>query len=185
MKVFFDCEFTGLHQHTTLISIGLVDEYGRKFYAEFNDYDETQIDPWLEKNVVSKLLYSKGDHDFTTPTWFYWGNKAFIRQQLLKWLYQEREIEFVSDVCHYDFVLLIDLLFDNALCLPHGYSAACYDINQDIAKFYKCSTQTAFNLSRESIAGKIDCNFKQHNALYDAYLIKAVYEKLNKGSESE
>ena len=33
MKIFFDTEFTGLHQHTTLISIGLVDEVGISFYA--------------------------------------------------------------------------------------------------------------------------------------------------------
>ena len=39
MKVFFDTEFTGLHRNTTLISIGLVSEDGRTFYAEFNDYD--------------------------------------------------------------------------------------------------------------------------------------------------
>lgn len=33
MKVFFDTEFTGLHKDTTLISIGLVDEYNNHFYA--------------------------------------------------------------------------------------------------------------------------------------------------------
>ncbi len=52
MRVFFDAEFTGLHQHTTLISIGLVAEDGREFYAEFTDYDEGQVDSWLEKNVI-------------------------------------------------------------------------------------------------------------------------------------
>ena len=42
MKVFFDTEFTGLHQNTTLLSIGLVAENGRSFYAEFMDYDYGQ-----------------------------------------------------------------------------------------------------------------------------------------------
>jgi len=185
MKVFFDCEFTGLHQHTTLISIGLVDEYGRKFYAEFTDYDESQVDSWLQENVVSKLMWLEGDLDMVYPMWYHRGPKQTIREELLKWLYQEKPIEFVSDVCHYDFVLLIDLLFDHALFMPHNYSSACYDINQDIAKFYKCDTQTAFNLSRESIAGKIDYENEKHNALYDAHVIKAVYEQLNKGSESK
>jgi DNA polymerase III epsilon subunit-like protein len=32
-KIFFDTEFTGLHQKTTLISIGLVSECGKTFYA--------------------------------------------------------------------------------------------------------------------------------------------------------
>ena len=35
-KIFFDCEFTGLHQRTTLISIGFITEHGDTFYAEFN-----------------------------------------------------------------------------------------------------------------------------------------------------
>ena len=35
MKVWFDTEFTGLHKNTTLISIGLVNEYNETFYAEF------------------------------------------------------------------------------------------------------------------------------------------------------
>lgn len=33
-KIFFDTEFTGLHQNTTLISIGLVSDEGERFYAE-------------------------------------------------------------------------------------------------------------------------------------------------------
>jgi DNA polymerase III epsilon subunit-like protein len=40
MKIFFDTEFTGLHKDTTLISIGLVSEDNRKFYAELIDYKE-------------------------------------------------------------------------------------------------------------------------------------------------
>lgn len=52
MKVFFDTEFTGLHQGTTLISIGLVAESGEEFYAEFNDYDASQINDWIDINVL-------------------------------------------------------------------------------------------------------------------------------------
>jgi len=40
-KIFFDTEFTGLHQNTTLISIGLISECGKTFYAELTDYDKT------------------------------------------------------------------------------------------------------------------------------------------------
>ena len=55
MKIFFDTEFTGLHQKTTLISIGLISEDGSTFYAEFTDYDKSQIDDWIEKNVIANL----------------------------------------------------------------------------------------------------------------------------------
>lgn len=43
-KIFFDCEFTGLHKNTSLISIGLVADNGQKFYAEITDFDRNQID---------------------------------------------------------------------------------------------------------------------------------------------
>ena len=43
MKIFFDTEFTGLHKDTTLISIGLIDKYGRTLYGEFSDYDESKF----------------------------------------------------------------------------------------------------------------------------------------------
>ena len=42
-KIFFDAEFTGLHQKTTLISIGFISECGKTFYAELTDYDKSQI----------------------------------------------------------------------------------------------------------------------------------------------
>ena len=55
-KIFFDTEFTGLHQNTTLISIGLIAETGQTFYAERTDYDKSQIDEWLQTNVIENLL---------------------------------------------------------------------------------------------------------------------------------
>ena len=54
-KIFFDTEFTGLHQKTTLISIGLISECGKSFYAEFNDYDFNQVDDWLKENIPFQL----------------------------------------------------------------------------------------------------------------------------------
>ncbi len=60
MKIFFDTEFTGLHQNTTLISIGCVAEDDRQFYAEFTDYDRSQVDDWIKLNVIDKLTGNKG-----------------------------------------------------------------------------------------------------------------------------
>lgn len=59
MKVFFDTEFTGLHKNTTLISLGCVDENGRTFYAEFTDYDKSQVDDWINENVIKKPYSNK------------------------------------------------------------------------------------------------------------------------------
>ena len=54
-KLFFDTEFTGLHKDTSLISIGIVSEYGDKFYAEFSDYKKEQADSWIKENIISNL----------------------------------------------------------------------------------------------------------------------------------
>ena len=62
-KIFFDTEFTGLHQNTTLISIGLVSECGKTFYAEFTDYDQKQVDEWIKNNVIANLTLQNYDID--------------------------------------------------------------------------------------------------------------------------
>ena len=53
MKIFFDTEFTGLHKDTTLISIGLIAEDRRCFYAELTDYKRTlpDVDNWNCKSL--------------------------------------------------------------------------------------------------------------------------------------
>ena len=102
---------------------------------------------------------------------------------LNKWLKQFDTVEWVSDVCHYDMVLLIDLLTNHgsALDLPYGkINSACHDINQDIAEAYHISEISAFDKSREEILkdSKIEITGEKHNSLYDAKVIKAIYERL-------
>ena len=46
--VFYDLEYTSKHQFTLPISIGMVSSDGSKeFYAEFTDYDYSQVDHWF------------------------------------------------------------------------------------------------------------------------------------------
>jgi len=52
-KLFFDTEFTGLHQNTTLISIGIIADSGETFYAELTDYAKDQVNDWLRDNVIA------------------------------------------------------------------------------------------------------------------------------------
>ena len=63
MLIFFDMEFTGLHQYTTPISLGMVTEKGDTFYAEFTNYDINQCDGWIRANVLDKLLFN-GEEEF-------------------------------------------------------------------------------------------------------------------------
>ncbi len=185
MKIFFDTEFTGLHKNTTLISIGLVTESGETFYAELTDYDKTQVNDWIKENVVDNLLYNHvgiGMHcDNITNNIRIKGNTDWVRAYLKKWLEQFGEVEFISDVCHYDMVLLIDLVYGDALKMPYGkINSSCHDINQDIADYFDLNEIQAFDFSREMFLKihNIEIEGEKHNSLYDAKVIKAIYEEI-------
>ena len=183
MKIFFDTEFTGLHKNTTLISIGLIDENERCFYAEFTDYDDSQCDDWIKENVINHLrrkgtynLYMEAYDRINKETSIV-GTKSQIKEKLEDWLSIYDEIELVSDVCHYDMVLFIDL-FGTAFDLPRCINPACHDINQDIARYYEISEKEAFDFSREELLqnNAITIEGDKHNSLYDAKVIKTIYE---------
>lgn len=182
MKLFFDTEFTGLHKDTTLISLGIISEDGKTFYAEFTDYDESQCSDWIRENVTSELLHDKPEiWEAGVADYQIYGNRTEVVQFLNDWLQQFNDIQFVSDVCHYDFVLLIDL-FGTAFDLPKNISPACRDINQDIAIFRDISLKEAFDLSREVLLWE-DLGTKiagtKHNSLYDAKVIRKIYQGIN------
>jgi hypothetical protein len=198
IKIYFDTEFTGLTQNTSLISIGMVTEYGEIFYAEFTDYDKTKVTPWIQEYVIDNLRlkhsYSKGLNFYIRDS------KEEIIKVLSTWLKtimhehknSGNHIQFVSDVAHYDFMLLIDIISKNALDLPDYISPYCHDVNQDIATFYDISDIEAFNMSREGILidimpvyntflkYQLSNNDNKHNALWDAKII-AYIDKLIHG----
>lgn len=202
VKLFFDTEFTGLSKDTMLISIGIISEDGRKFYAEFVDYDKSKCDEWVMCNVIHNLRFPipetgedyyyvayrtdnnpPGNNFYSSWSLEMNGDVERVRNELLKWLDQYDNVEFVSDVCHYDFVLLIDLLTGGgtALELPEYISSVCHDINQDIAHYFEVSDYEAFDINREEIVEKLNGYFvigEKHNSLYDAEVIRAIYKQI-------
>lgn len=182
MKIFFDTEFTGLHKDTTLISIGLVDENGRTFYAEFFDYNEDKVDDWIRENVIEHLKFKEKSFQIPDSNFGPSDNvemKAsiqIVKEYLMEWLAPYDKVELVSDVCHYDMVLFINI-FGGAFDLPANVNPACHDINQDIATFYGIDETEAFDKSREEIIGEYLYLVEgdKHNALYDAKVIQAIY----------
>lgn len=178
MKIFFDTEFTGLHKNTTLISIGLVAETGESFYAEFTDYDKSQANDWIKENVISKTHYLKENGNLSSESrkldfMFFKGTKEEIRQELYAWLAQfDSEIEMWSDCLAYDWVLFCDI-FGTAFDLPSGI----YYIPFDICTLFKLKGIDP-DINREKFANMISNS--KHNALYDAKVIKACYERLIK-----
>lgn len=182
MKIFLDTEFTGLHKDTTLVSIGMVTEDDVFFYAEFTDYDKSQVDDWLQSNVIDKL-YVKEDTLIAGAAWIsddtvrrydsnlVTGNNDHVMFALKKWISQFDSIEIWSDCLAYDWVLFNNI-FKHAFNLPKNI---CY-IPFDICTLMKVKGIDP-DVNREEFARiKVDGN--KHNALYDAKIIKACYERL-------
>ncbi len=172
-KVFFDTEFSGLHKNTTLISIGLISECGKTFYAELTDYDTTQIDGWLQTNVLNNLLLN----DINTTR--YSGNNdslvlkcdtKTLEFMLREWLSQFEQVEIWSDCLSYDWVLFNNI-FGHAFNIPENVHYIPYDI----CTVFKMKDIDP-DISRKEFSGLE--NETQHNALADAKMIKACYERL-------
>lgn len=176
MKIFFDTEFTGLHQSTTLISIGAIDEDGsRSFYGEFSDFDKSQVDDWIEKNVIANFMF----HEKKNPGWFQYqtgkyeiyGTSEDVRDSLKNWLSAYDYVEMWSDCLAYDWVLF-NQLFGHAFNIPKNV----YYIPFDICTLFKIKGVDP-DINREDFVG-MKAGAQKHNALWDAKVIKACYEKL-------
>jgi hypothetical protein len=170
VRLFFDTEFTGLHQNTTLISIGIISEDGKAyFYAEFDDYDKSQVDDWIKENVMKNLISNKPDVSKNLVK----GDKAHVKAKLEEFLnsFEGKQIEMWADVLAYDWVLFCEL-FGGAMNIPK---------NIDYSPFELCTLFKAKNvdpdISREEFTG-IDPGGNKHNALFDAEVGRRCYLKL-------
>lgn len=198
MNLFFDFEFTGLHTGTTPISLGIVAENFGFFYAEFTDYDETQIErekdggEFIKTNVLYNLIlekqnlkendfyeYYKGNDLFAMKVR---GNKSFIAEKLKKWLFSfNTQLEMWGDCLHYDWVLFLDL-FGSAFDLPE----CVYYIPFDICTLFKIKNIDP-DINREEFVKEYIKTYKEaddfsnkHNSLHDADIIMYCYNKLIK-----
>lgn len=172
MNIYMDCEMTGLHKNTTLISLGMISDDNKTFYAEFTDYDYNQINDWLKTNILSKLVINQecvySDNKSTAVK----GNKNTIRIELIKWLSTfDEHIEIWSDCLSYDWVLFNDI-FGTAFDLPKNI---CY-IPFDICTLFKVKGIDP-DINREEFS-EYDKIETKHNSLHDARVIKKCYEKL-------
>lgn len=174
-KIFFDTEFSGLHQNTTLISIGLVAEDGRTFYGEFTDYDMAQVDDWIYDNVIRRLELGGFEIDIDYKPYSakveIRAEKRVVENALSHWLecFEGETLEMWSDCLAYDWVLFCDL-FGGALNIPD----CVYYIPFDLATLFKVKGVDP-DINREEYAGL--SGGQKHNALHDARVIKACYEK--------
>jgi hypothetical protein len=174
-KIFFDTEFTGLIQDTSIISIGLISECGKTFYAEFVDYDKSLVNDWIKENVISNLILTGWNVD---THYFPHNNHVTacgtidqIHIMLDHWLRQFECIEIWSDCLAYDWVLFCEI-FGHAFNIPKNI----YYIPFDIATVFKLKGIDP-DVNREEFAG-MNNEAHKHNALWDAKVIMGCYNKL-------
>jgi 3'-5' exoribonuclease Rv2179c-like domain len=72
-RYFYDCEFVEDGRLIDLVSIGVVDEHDREYYAVSTEFDDTRAVPWVRRNVLDKLP-SPGDKA--------WRSREQIRDEL-------------------------------------------------------------------------------------------------------
>ena len=195
-KLFLDTEFTGLHQATTLISLGIISECGKTFYAEFTDYDRTQLNDWLEENIIPNTwvavhepITSMGEvvGDSRWADVHVFGSSDYIKPFLEKWLSQFEKIVIWSDCLAYDWVLF-NQIWGHAFSIPENvYYIAMdictlfemNDIDPDISREEYSEIDMLLKHSLVTNFKRLDVNgLRKHNALWDAFIIRECYKKL-------
>lgn len=136
MRYFIDTEFieTGTDRRPSidlisidLISIGVVCEDGREYYAISNEFQGAYASDWVVKNVIDPLP------EMGTP---FWKDRAVIRQDLLSFIGLPPDTnrpfdkpEFWGYYADYDWVVFC-WMFGNMIDLPKSWPKYCRDLKQ-------------------------------------------------------
>ncbi|WP_406692205.1 polyadenylate-specific 3'-exoribonuclease AS [Saccharopolyspora sp. ID03-671] len=101
MRYFYDCEFIEDGRTIDLVSIGVVDETGREFYAVSTEFDAARAGAWVRQHVLPQL---------PPPAEQVWKSRARIREDLYKFLTSRNgNIELWAWYAAYDHVALAQL----------------------------------------------------------------------------
>lgn len=154
MRYFIDTEFieTGRDTRPTidLISIGIVCEDGREYYAISEEFRAHEASEWVAENVIAQL-----DDRPRKP-------RSIIRGEIVEFIGNDTP-EFWANHCAYDWVVFC-WLFGCMIDLPPHFPKYCHDIKLlEIA------------LGSPALPSQSD---REHIAINDARYDKQVYELL-------
>jgi hypothetical protein len=155
MKYFFDTEFieSGPENPLQLLSIGIVSENGKEYYAVVDpiDVNLNLADDWLQNNVINHL-------DFINSS----KRKKIIAKEIVNFV--GKDPVFWGWYSDYDWVILCQL-YGKMTSLPESWPMFCLDLKQE--------TYRLGNPKLPKLPGKIE-----HHALWDARELKFRYEWL-------
>lgn len=159
MRYFYDTEFIDDGRTIELISIGMVCEDGREYYAVSTAFDPQQAGPWVRQNVLPKLPA------LSSPLW---RSRGQIRDDLAEFLGlngggSSDPIELWAWVGAYDHV---------ALCQLWG---AMTELPQPVPRFTLELKQLWYELGRPPVPKR---PADSHDALVDARYNLARYRAM-------
>lgn len=176
MKIFYDTEFLEDGKTIELISIGMVAEDGREYYAVNRDmpYKRIARSVWLMANVVPSLPRLHGDArlhyagkrsnplalDWTHP---HMKRRARIADEVREFIQATPDVELWAWYGAYDHVALCQL-WGTMIGLPKGVPMYTHDLKQEVDR-----------LGNPPMPEQADGH---HNALADARHVKAMAEHL-------
>ncbi|HTJ39959.1 MAG TPA: polyadenylate-specific 3'-exoribonuclease AS [Dactylosporangium sp.] len=125
-RYFYDCEFIEDGRLIDLVSIGVVDEHGREYYAVSTEFDDSRAVSWVRRNVLDKL---------PSPSDKAWRSRERIRAELLDFLTEPLrtgeadEMELWAWYAAYDHVALAQL-WGSMPALPREIPRFTKDLRQ-------------------------------------------------------
>lgn len=211
MKYFIDTEFIeGFHKplfgkkrhFIDLISIGIVSEDGREYYAVSNEYNSNDADDWVKQNVLFKIhseyiprdvrvgLHTnsivkwkvpnaKSNKQIAQEVFNFCTNDTLTIEKAKQYNVTYDNIEFYGYYSDYDWVLFCSL-FGRMIDLPKGFPMYCKDLKQMIDEENKYSMDV-YNRSFKDYVG-FPKQENEHNALDDAKWNKQLYDFIKKFS---
>ena len=164
MRYFFDTEFIEKPDSLTLISIGVVAEDGREFYAVNAHAYEWEASDWVKQNVWPRLQPKKFP--------LYRARECIeIKYDLLSFIGDDAAPEFWAYYGAHDWVALCNLM-GGMLNLPQGWPWLYRELR--------------VALNDAGLADlKDDGRDDEHNALADARWIKLAHSRLPTPTPSE
>jgi hypothetical protein len=136
VKYFLDTEFIENGKTIDLISIAIVAEDGREFYAESTEVNWMEAGEWVMENVVPHLWHRQRDKS-EYNAWMRDGGtgglmpRSHMRGEILGFCDPKRygKPEFWGYYADYDWVVFC-WLFGRMIDLPKGYPMYCRDLKQ-------------------------------------------------------
>jgi hypothetical protein len=167
MRWYYDTEFNDDGRTIDLISIALVSEDGREYYAVSTEFDADRCNDWVKKNVFTKLPPRSGGE---------WKSRAQIARDIKTLLVvpdrrhgphngQALPVQLWAYFAAYDHVALAQL-WGAMVDLPTGMPMHTMDIKQEMVRL---------KLRREHLPVQ---QGSEHSALDDARWVKQAHEWL-------